>query len=98
MVIFTDIEDRADIEKSRRDALILSNETLIEGLERRLKPKRFVPHEGDYQKQGYIRLLIQALKVQNEILKDSEVEELRKELAEIKETINRAEGKYKILE
>lgn len=86
-MIFTSIKDNSEIKESRREALIQSNQTLICGLEKRLKTKRFVPHEGDYQKQGYIRLLIQALKVQNDILKDTEIDELKKEIDEMKELI-----------
>lgn len=70
---------------SRREALIQANEELIHKLQSRLKAKRFVPHEGDLQKQGYIRLLIQALKVQNEILKDVELDDLKTEIEELKE-------------
>ena len=73
--------------KTERYELIQSNKALIKSLEKRLKAKRFIVREGDYQKQGYIRLLIQALKVQNEILKDFEIDDLKKEIEEMKEQI-----------
>jgi hypothetical protein len=72
---------------SRREALIAANEDLITKLQSRLKAKRFVPHDGDSQKQGYIRLLIQALKVHNEILKDVELDQLKQEIQELKESM-----------
>jgi hypothetical protein len=72
-------------QNSRREALIQANEELIHKLQSRLKPKRFVPHNGDLQKQGYIRLLIQALKVENEILKDVELDQLKRDIEELRE-------------
>jgi hypothetical protein len=81
------MEENLKLGKTERYELIQSNKVLIKNLEKRLKAKRFIVREGDYQKQGYIRLLIQALKVQNEILKDTEIDELKKEIDEMKELI-----------
>lgn len=81
------MEGTPKLGKTERYELIQSNKVLIKNLEKRLKAKRFIVREGDYQKQGYIRLLIQALKVQNDILKDAELDELKKEIDEIKELI-----------
>jgi hypothetical protein len=44
--------------------------------------------EGDSIKLGYIRALIQALQVQNAILKDAELDDLKKEIEELKGFIN----------
>jgi len=81
------MEETPKLGKTERYELIQSNKALIKSLEKRLKAKRFIVREGDYQKQGYIRLLIQALKVQNEILKDFEIDDLKKEIEEMKEQI-----------
>lgn len=81
------MEETPKLGKTERYELIQSNKALIKSLEKRLKAKRFIVREGDYQKQGYIRLLIQALKVQNEILKDFEIDDLKKEIEEMKELI-----------
>ncbi len=81
------MEESPKLGKTERYELIQSNKALIKSLEKRLKAKRFLVREGDYQKQGYIRLLIQALKVQNEILKDFEIDDLKKEIDAMKEQI-----------
>jgi len=81
------MEESPKLGKTERYELIQSNKALIKSLEKRLKAKRFIVRDGDYQKQGYIRLLIQALKVQNEILKDFEIDDLKKEIEEMKEQI-----------
>jgi hypothetical protein len=72
---------------SSRESLLKANSELIENLQKRINVKRFRLQEGDSIKLGYIRVLIQALKVQNDILKDAELDELKKEIDEIKELI-----------
>jgi hypothetical protein len=81
------LEGTPKLGKTERYELIQSNKVLIKNLEKRLKAKRFIVREGDYQKQGYIRLLIQALKVQNEILKDTEIDEIKTEIEDLKEAL-----------
>jgi len=81
------LEGTPKLGKTERYELIQSNKALIKNLEKRLKAKRFIVREGDYQKQGYIRLLIQALKVQNDILKDTEIDEIKNELEDLKEAL-----------
>jgi len=70
---------------SNREALLYANSTLIRQLQDRLKAKRFRPQDGDTIKIGYIRALIQALQAQNAILKDAELDDLKKEIDELKE-------------
>jgi len=65
---------------SSRESLLKANSELIENLQKRINVKRFRLQEGDSVKLGYIRALIQALKVQNEILKDTEIDEIKNEL------------------
>jgi hypothetical protein len=63
-----------------RDSLLKANSELIGHLQDRLRAKRFRPQEGDGIKLAYMRVFIQALQVQNSILKDSELEELQRRL------------------
>jgi hypothetical protein len=70
---------------SNRESLLSVNSALIAQLQDRLKAKRFRPQEGDSSKLGYIRALIQALQAQNAILKDAELDELKKEIEELKD-------------
>jgi len=70
---------------SSRNSLLKANAELIENLQKRINVKRFRPQEGDSIKLGYIRVLIQALQAQNSILKDTELDELKREIEELKE-------------
>jgi hypothetical protein len=70
---------------SSRKSLLKANAELIENLQKRINVKRFRPQEGDSIKLGYIRALIQALQVQNAILKDAELDEIKTEIEELKE-------------
>jgi hypothetical protein len=72
-------------EFSSRGALLSANSGLISQLQARLKAKRFRPQEGDSVKIGYTRALIQALQCQNAILKDVELDDLKKEIEELKD-------------
>ena len=70
---------------SFRDSLLKANSELIVNLQKRINVKRFRPQEGDSIKLGYIRVLVQALQAQNAILKDVELDDLKKEIKEFKE-------------
>ncbi len=70
-----------------RESLLKVNAELISNLQKRINVKRFRPQEGDSIKLGYIRALIQALQVQNAILKDVELDALKKELEEVRELV-----------
>lgn len=72
---------------SSRDSLLKADSELIESLQKRINVKRFRPQEGDSIKLGYIRALIQAVQAQNGILKDSELDELKAEIEELKEAV-----------
>jgi hypothetical protein len=78
-----------------RESLLKANSALIGQLQSRLKAKRFRPAEGDTIKLGYIRALVQALTCQNTILKDVELDELKKEMEELKEIMNVDSGDKK---
>jgi hypothetical protein len=60
-----------------RESLLKVNSELISNLQKRVNVKRFRIKEGDSIKLGYIRCLIQALQVQNAILKDIELDALK---------------------
>lgn len=70
---------------SSRNSLLKANAELIDNLQKRINVKRFRPQEGDSIRLGYLRALIQALQVHNAILKDAELDELKKEIEELKE-------------
>lgn len=72
---------------SNRESLLSVNSGLIAQLQARLKAKRFRPQEGDSIRIGYMRALIQALQCQNTILKDTELDEIKAELEELKEAM-----------
>lgn len=63
-----------------RESLLSANFDLILQLQDRLKAKRFRPQEGDALKLAYIRVFVQALQVQNSILKDAELDEIKKRM------------------
>jgi hypothetical protein len=63
-----------------RESLLDINSELIEQLQKRLKAKRFRAQEGDSLKLAYIRAFIQALQVQNTMLKDLDIDEFQKRL------------------
>lgn len=70
---------------SSRESLLSANSTLIGQLQSRLKAKRWRVQEGENLKISYCRTLIQALQAQNAILKDAELDDLKKEIEELKE-------------
>lgn len=65
---------------SSRELLLKANSEIISQIQARIRGKRFRVQEGDSIKLAYFRVLIQALQVQNSILKDSEIDELKKRL------------------
>lgn len=71
---------------STRECLLSANAQLIAQLQERLHVKRFRPQEGDGIKLAYMRVYIQALQVQNAILKDNELDEIQKRIAALEST------------
>jgi len=69
-----------------RESLLSANSDLILQLHDRLRAKRFRPQEGDALKLAYIRVFVQALQVQNAIMKDSELDEFKKRLEALEGT------------
>ena len=70
-----------------RESLLKVNAELIAHLQKRVNVKRFRPQEGDSIKLGYIRALIQALQVQNAILKDVELDAIKQEIEEVRKLV-----------
>lgn len=68
-----------------RELLLSANSELIAQLQDRFKAKRFRPQEGDGIKLAYMRVFIQALALQNSILRDSELEELQDRIKALEE-------------
>lgn len=78
---------------SSREYLLNANAEIIEQLQDRLKAKRFRLQEGDTIKLSYIRVFVQALQVQNSILKDSELDEIKKRLETLENSQSEKTGK-----
>jgi len=76
-----------------RESLLKVNAELIANLQKRINVKRFRPQEGDSIKLGYMRALIQALQVQNAILKDIELDAIKQELEEVRELVKSHSGR-----
>ena len=70
---------------SSRESLLNANSEMISQLHDRLKAKRFRLQEGDSIKLAYMRVFIQALTLQNAILRDSELEELQDRIKALEE-------------
>jgi hypothetical protein len=71
---------------SSREKLLSANSELIGQLQARLKSKRFKPQDGDGVKLAYVRVFVQALQVQNSILKDNELDEIQKRIEALEST------------
>jgi hypothetical protein len=69
-----------------RESLLSANSEIIVQLQDRLKAKRFRPQEGHSLKLAYVRVFVQALQVQNAILKDSELDEIKKRIEALEST------------
>lgn len=69
---------------SNRDSLLSANAALITQLQNRLHAKRFRANENDTSKLEYMKTLTEALKVQNEILANVELDEIKEEISKLK--------------
>lgn len=70
---------------SCRESLLSANAEIIEQLQKRLKAKRFRVQEGDSLKLGFLRIFVQALQLQNSILRDVELDEIKSRLEVLEE-------------
>jgi len=69
---------------SNRNELLQANSAIILQLQARLKAKRYRPTDADASKLGYINSLVGALKLQNEILKNADLDEIKAEIEKLK--------------
>ena len=67
-------------EKIDRSRLMDISSSLVESLHIRLNVNRFKEREGDSTRLQYARALIQALQAHNAILKDTEIDDIKKRL------------------
>lgn len=77
---------------SCRESLLKANAELIDNLQKRVNSRRFRIQEGDGIKLGYVRALLNALQVQSCLLKDSEIDEVKREIEELKEALKCQSG------
>ncbi|TGC07017.1 hypothetical protein [Methanolobus halotolerans] len=72
---------------SRQHLLDVSSKMIKEILSR-IKSKRFRPTEGDSIKLQYLRVLVSAIQAHNSILKDTELDDIKKRLENLEVTLN----------
>ena len=65
---------------SSRESLLIANSKLLSQLQERLAAKRFRANPADPIKLSYMRVFLQALQVQNSLLRDQELEDLKQRL------------------
>lgn len=76
--------NREDLpEKIDRSRLMDISSSLVESLYIRLNVERFKEREGDSTRLQYIRALIQALQAHNAILKDTEIDDIKRRLDDL---------------
>ncbi|AGB48940.1 hypothetical protein Metho_0685 [Methanomethylovorans hollandica DSM 15978] len=69
-----------------RNHLLDISSKMIKDIFNRTKGKRFRPTEGDAVKLQYLRILISAIQAHNAILKDSELDDIKKRLDSLEAT------------
>jgi len=70
-------------EKIDRSRLMDISSSMVESLYIRLNVERFKEREGDSTRLQYVRALIQALQVHNAILKDTEIDDIKRRLDDL---------------
>ena len=71
-------------EFSNREDLLQVNAVLISQYQKRLQAKRFRATENDNSKLEYMKALTEAVKVQNEVIANTELDEIKEEIAKLK--------------
>lgn len=74
------IKDGFLSEKIDRSRLMDISSSMVESLYIRLNVERFKEREGDSTRLQYVRAFIQALQVHNAILKDTEIDDIKRRL------------------
>ena len=73
--------------KINRSELLNLSSWLVESLQGRLSKPRFIVQDSDAVKLQYFRVFIQAVQAHNAILKDEDLEDIKKRLELIESTI-----------
>jgi hypothetical protein len=73
--------------KINRSELLNMSSWLVESLQGRLSKPRFIVQDSDAVKLQYFRVFIQAVQAHNAILKDEDLEDIKKRLELIESTI-----------
>jgi hypothetical protein len=68
------------VEKIDRTKLLDISSWLVEEVRSRVDTERFREREGDSVKLQYLRVLVQAVQAHNTILKDTEIDDIKKRL------------------
>lgn len=71
-------------EFSNRNELLRANSAIISQIQARLKAKRYRPTDADNSKLGYINSLVGAVKLQADLIKDTELDEIKAEIEKLK--------------
>lgn len=74
------------VKKIDRPKLLDISSRLIEEIFARVDTERFREREGDSVKLQYLRVLVQAVQAHNAILKDTEIDEIKKRLDDLEAT------------
>lgn len=71
-------------EFSNRNELLQANSVIISQIQARLRAKRYRATDADNSKIGYINSLVGALKLQADLIKDTEIEDIKAEIEKLK--------------
>jgi hypothetical protein len=74
------------VEKASRGDLLRISTQLIEDLKNRVFVDRFKVREGDEMKLKYLRILVEAIKGHASILKDEDMDDIKRRLAHLENT------------
>lgn len=77
-----------------RESLLKVNGQLIADLKKRVMARRFKPQAGDSIKANYARTMLQSIGLQASILKDIELDAIKKELEEVRELVKNQSCNY----
>jgi hypothetical protein len=85
----TEINDNIpqNAKKINRSELLNLSSWLVESLQGRLSKPRFIVQDSDPVRLQYFRVFIQAVQAHNAILKDEDLEDIKKRLELIESTI-----------
>ncbi len=74
----------SQLEFANREDLLQVNAGLISQFQKRLQAKRFRATENDNSKLEYMKALTEAVRVQNEVIANHELDDIKEEIARLK--------------